>query len=243
MLLKHFVPLAAIGLSAIACSDDDDDPTGPPGGETQTFTVRIENVSEAGTLDVTRLEGVVPLSPGVYIVHSGPTNPLFTVGQQADEGTERIAEDGNNGPESQLFGPGSSSRGVFSAPGGADNSPMIGPGEFVTFNITAAPGDRLQIETMFAQSNDWFFTFGAEGLALFESDNDPISGDVTSQIVLYDAGTEEDTPPGTGPDQAPVQAAPNTGPTDDDRNIRLASTSGFSIPSVGAVIRVTITPQ
>lgn len=241
MIMPRVASLAAIAFLAIACDDDDDDITNPP-DDTRTFTVRIENVSENGTLDVTRLNGVVPLSPGVYIVHSEATNPLFTVGQQADEGTERIAEDGNNVPESQLFGPGTSSRGVFSAPGGPDNAPLIGPGEFVTFNITASPGDRLQIETMFAQSNDWFYTFGEEGLALFDGD-DPISGDVTSEVVLYDAGTEEDTEPGTGPDQAPVQSAPNTGPTDDDRNIRLASTSGFTIPGTASVIRVTITPQ
>lgn len=235
--LTRIAPLAAAALLMLAC-DDNNDVTSPNGP--RTFTVRIENVSEPGTLNVTRLGGIVPLSPGVYFV-TADANPLFTVGQPADEGTERLAEDGNNVPESQLFASGSNS-GVFSAPGGADNSPMIGPGESATFTITASPGDRLHIETMFAQSNDWFYTFGAEGLALFDGD-DPISGDMTSAIVLYDAGTEEDTPPGTGPDQAPAQAAPNTGPVDDDNLIRLASTSGFTIPSVSSVIKVTITPQ
>ena len=110
----------------------------------------------------------------------------------------------------------------------------------MTFTVTAAGGDRLNFETMFAQSNDWFILFGANGLALFDGTT-PVSGDVTSQVVLYDAGTEEDTAPGVGPDQAPVQPAPNTGPTDDDRNIRVPG--GFAIPPAAAVIRVTVTPQ
>ncbi len=75
--------------------------------------------------------------------------------------------------------------------------------------------------------------------------NSPISGNVTAQLVLYDAGTEEDTAPGTGPNQKPVQSptATNFGPPDPNRSVRLASFPGVSIPAASAVIRVTITPQ
>jgi hypothetical protein len=62
--------------------------------------------------------------------------------------------------------------------------------------------------------------------------------------VLYDAGTEEDTAPGTGPNQATSQTTPNTGPADDNTAIRLASTNTtFTIPATTAVIKITITPQ
>ncbi|MGH7718660.1 MAG: spondin domain-containing protein, partial [Gemmatimonadaceae bacterium] len=113
-----------------------------------------------------------------------------------------------------------------------------------TFTVTASPGERLQFETMFVQSNDWFYAFGGGGLALFNGDT-PVSGDVTAQVVLYDAGTEEDTAPGTGPNQKPAQdpVAMNVGPADDNLAVRLASTSGFTIPATASVIRVTVTPQ
>jgi hypothetical protein len=228
--------LLVLALGLAAC-DDDGNGTGPT--ESRAFTVRIENVSAPGTIASSRLGGVVPLSPGVFAVYRG-ANPLFTVGSAADQGTERIAEDGDNAAEAAALGSSSGVRGSFASPGGVDGLPTLGPGEFVTFTIAATRDDRLNFETMFAQSNDWFYSFGANGLALFDGDT-PVSGDVTSQVVLYDAGTEEDTAPGTGPDQAPVQPAPNTGPTDDDRSIRVPG--GFSIPPAAAVIRVTLTPQ
>jgi len=70
----------------------------------------------------------------------------------------------------------------------------------------------------------------------------PVTGDVTSALKLYDAGTEADTPPGTGPDQKPVQATDNQGPTE-----RVVITGAsvrhptFTIPATNAVIKVTIT--
>jgi hypothetical protein len=238
MLLDNRLAVAAVlALGAVACGDDDD-PITPPLNQETTFTVLIENVSTADLLPTARANGTVPLSPGVWIVYDG-TNPLFTVGSEADEGTEAIAEDGNNAPEAAAFIVGAT-QGTFEAPGGSDPSPILGAGESVTFTITASPGDRLQIETMFAQSNDWFYGLGDNGLALFTG-NTPISGDVTSSVVLYDAGTEEDEEPGLGTNQAPAQAGPNTGPTDDDPLIRVAS--GFTIPPAASVIRITITPQ
>jgi hypothetical protein len=237
--LRSVAAILVLALGAVACDDNNDDnETGPT--EARPFTVRIENVSTPGTIASTRLNGVVPLSPGVFAVYRD-ANPLFTVGASADAGTERIAEDGDNGAEGTAIGQVAGlQQGSFASPGGADGMPTLGPGESVTFTISAAGGDRLNFETMFAQSNDWFYSLGADGLRLFNGDT-PVSGDVTSQVVLYDAGTEEDTAPGVGPDQAPVQAAPNTGPTDNDRNIRVPS--GFTIPPAASVIRVTITPQ
>lgn len=239
--------VAAVGaMGAIACDDDDDD-TGPAGPTTTTFTVLIENVSTNGTLAVTRLNGVVPLSPGVYAVYNG-LNPIFTIGDdsaRASESLERLAEDGDNSLEAaRLAGLTFVESGTFDAPGGPDNTPLIHPGESATFTITAAPGDRLQIATMFAQSNDWFFAFGGAGLDLFTGGT-PVSGDVTGSMILLDAGTEADEPPGEGADQAPAQAAPNTGAADPDSTIRIVSsdtTLAAPPPPVASVIRVTITP-
>ena len=191
---------------------------GGTGDQATEFTVHVENVSEPGTIDSDRANGVVPLSPGVYAVFQGE-NPLFTLGERADNGTERIAEDGFPMREAEMVDDAAnvSESGIFASEGGPDNGPAIFPGESAMFTIEAHPGDHLQIETMFVQSNDWFYAFEGEGLPLFY-EGEPTSGDVTSHLALYDAGTEEDTAPGTGPDQKPAQKpqATNVGPPDDN---------------------------
>lgn len=214
----------------------------PPVGQATRFRIEITNTSGPGTVPTDRADGVVALAPGAYAVYRGISNPLFTVGSQADVGTERLAEDGD--PETKVSAANDVSgvldAATFGAPGGADG-PAIVPGETGTFTITASPGDRLQLMTMFVQSNDWFYALGGDGLALFDG-NTPVSGDMTSRVVLYDAGTEADTAPGTGEFQAPVQSGPNTGPTDPNANVRLASESGFTIPATTSVVRIVITP-
>lgn len=218
--------------------------------EGTTFNVTVEAVSQPGTLETDRAMGAVPLSPGVYAVFTG-ANPMFTVGQQANAGIERIAEDGFPGPPLPA---GSASTmvanaanvkasGVFQSPGGP-LGPALEPGSKASFTVTASPGDLLQIATMFVQSNDWFYAFQGAGLPLFNG-SAPAGGDVTSRLVVYDAGTEADTPPGTGPNQKPAQdpMAMNVGPADPNNRIRPASEDGFPIPPAAAVIRVTVTPQ
>ncbi|WP_416208525.1 spondin domain-containing protein [Fodinibius sp.] len=51
---------------------------------------------------------------------------------------------------------------------------------------------------MFVQSNDLFFSFDSEGIALFDENGNPVSGDITDRIMLWDAGTETDEEPGVG---------------------------------------------
>ena len=68
-----------------------------------------------------------------------------------------------------------------------------------------------------------------------------MSGDVTDQIMLWDAGTEENQEPGVGNNQVQRQSAPNTGPADPDKTVRLVNDS-FTYPPVNGVIRVTINP-
>lgn len=215
-----------------------------------TFMVRIENVSEPKTVDTERAAGTVPLSPGVYGVYAGHSGAkvFFAEGKPADEGTERIAEDGFPMKEAEQVSSSSAvmMSGTFDSPGGPDDGPAIFAGEHTTFTIKAKPGDHLQFETMFVQSNDWFYAFGNKGLSLFD-DEKPISGDVTAYVVLYDAGTEEDTAPGTGSNQKPVQdpMATNVGPDDSVNQVEEAGERhpDFTIPSAASVIKVTVTPQ
>jgi hypothetical protein len=96
---------------------------------------------------------------------------------------------------------------------------------------------------MFGQSNDLFYAPKEEGIALFDASGKPVAGDITSQILLWDAGTEVNEEPGLGPNQAPLQPAPNTGPAEHGvvRPINEVK-DGFHYPTVAEVLRVTITP-
>lgn len=230
---------AALAITVASCKKDDV-------LDTKTFKVLIENVSKPNTLPTDRANGTVPLSHGVYMVFR-TGNPAFITGQPADVGTERIAEDGFTTEKTNMLNNilGLDDHGEFVAPGGPDNGPALFAGESSMFFISARQGDKLQIISMFVQSNDWFYSFGAGGLPLFDGSS-PISGNVTSKLVLYDAGTEADTAPGTGPNQKPVQAplAMNVGPSDAVNTIQVAQQrhTQFTIPATASVIRVTITP-
>jgi hypothetical protein len=94
---------------------------------------------------------------------------------------------------------------------------------------------------MLVQSNDFFYAPNEWGIALYDADGTPRSGDVTDSVHLWDAGTEADEMPGVGPNQAPRQAAANRGPVDSNRMVRRAHDNYGFIPAVNAVIRVTLT--
>jgi hypothetical protein len=232
----------------------------------------IDTPADAGLADaVAGLKGlIVPLSPPVYAVHSDGFQP-FTIGEPAGEGIETVAEDGF--PASSLGGmnlPPTPERalvdilmgeeavslvGAAPAPGG--NVPALEPapggeGETVTFTLEAVPGDRFSLATMFVQSNDYFYGFSPEGVALFDGSETPTSGDLTDQVVLYDAGTEVDEEPGVGPTQKPRQAPTATDVGEDENGVIEAvieageesgTNDGFAYPPTAQTIRVTITPQ
>lgn len=109
------------------------------------------------------------------------------------------------------------------------------------FTVTAPPGSRLSLATMLVQSNDLFYAPGEEGIALFEADGTPRTGDVTSALGLWDAGTEVNQAPGAGPDQAPRQSGPDTG-ADEEGAVELVD-DAFEYPAVESVLGVSITPM
>jgi hypothetical protein len=131
--------------------------------------------------------------------------------------------------------------GAFDTPVGMSAPAPIGPGEAYEFEFSAAPGSALSFATMFVQSNDWFYAPDGAGIALWDGDMQ-VSGDVTDQLLLWDAGTEEDEEPGLGADQAPRQAGPGTGAADDDDTVREAVDDWGNVPDATDVLAVTITP-
>jgi hypothetical protein len=212
----------------------------------ETFTVRVENVSAGNILKLSNGKtSAVAVAPVLYVIHTN-RGPLFTSGKpDRGKGLQALAEDGPPGPlaESLKGQPGIVRVGFTDTPVGTDRPGDIWPGQAYEFKVTAKPGERLTIAAMFAQSNDLFYAPREEGIALFDSRGKPIRGDVTSQILLWDAGTEVNEEPGLGPNTAPLQPAPHTGRPEHGVVQPISKVKdGFHYPSVGEVLRVTIAP-
>ena len=137
-----------------------------------------------------------------------------------------------------------SQSGIFNTPVGAASPGPAMPGNAYEFSFFAGKGSYLSFATMFVQSNDLFYAPDDEGIALYNMDGTPISGDITDQVDLWDAGTEVNQEPGVGADQAPRQAAGNTG-ADENGTVELITNvvDGFTYPADNEVIKVTITPE
>jgi hypothetical protein len=187
----------------------------------------------------------VGLSPGAFIIHDGMhTAPVFTSGQaDRGEGLERQAEDGNPVPLSEgLAGMMFKQVGVFNTPVDAMEPGALMPGQAFEFTFSATPGDYLTFTEMFGQSNDLFFAPDENGIALFGANGNPINGTFTGAVQLWDAGTEVNQEPFVGADQAPRQAAPDTGEAEMGVVTPIyAVNDGFTYPSVFASLKLTIT--
>jgi hypothetical protein len=212
--------LAAAALAAPALAGTSD--------QAVTFKITIANVSKNDTLQVPGGAATkAPIAPGVYVVSPEATT-VFAPGKPVGtDGLEALAEDGNS--EALLK--------ALQAKYG-DKADMFAPG--LEFEVKAKPGDRLSFATMFVQSNDKFYGPADGGIALFDANGKPVSGDLTSMVRLYDAGTEKDELPGAGPNQAPRQKGMNQGPSESGP-VRPAD-DGFTYPSVDSVIKLTVTP-
>ena len=149
-----------------------------------------------------------------------------------------LAEDGDPATLASNIMNGS---GVFNTPDGASQPGPLLAGNSYSFSFTASPGEYLSFASMFVQSNDLFYAPAGMGITLFEADGQPVTGAVTSQILLWDAGTEVNEMPGVGLNQAPRQSGPNVG-LDENGTVRLVN-DGFSYPATSEVIEVSVFVQ
>lgn len=189
----------------------------------------------------------VGLSPGVFVIHSAEqTAPFFTTGEvDRGQGLEAQAEDGSPAALSEaLMGMDFKQVGVFNTPVGATDPGALKPGDAYEFTFTAVPGDRLSFVEMFGQSNDLVFATDEYGIALFGGNGNPIGGTFSGAIQIWHVGTEVNQEPFVGADQAPRQAAPNTG---ESESLPVQSIDwvddGFTYPSALSSIKVTITNE
>lgn len=203
------------------------------------FVLRIENISTPETVTNSTGSEFVPLSPGVFAVYEGE-NPLFVTGAAATPGIERIAEDGAEVQAARELAAHRrvAESGRFEQPQSAPGRQALGPGDAYEIRFRGAPGEKLTFATMFGISNDLFY--GPAGIALFDATGRPQSGDYTGEVGLWDAGTEVNEEPGTGPNQ-PENSPANTGPDENGVVRAIADVDdGYDYPPVNAVLRVTL---
>ncbi len=182
-----------------------------------------------------------PFAPGVWAVHDSD-GPIFTAGS-ADygDGLEGLAEDGDPSTLASTLASaaGLTSSGSFSIPAGESMAGPLLPGASYEFTIEAVPGDMLSFATMLVHSNDLFVAPGANGLMLFDGNSIALTGDITSQLTLWDAGTEVNEEPGVGANQ-PARGGAATGTM--EMGTVMAVADGFTYPALSDMIMVTITP-
>jgi hypothetical protein len=183
-----------------------------------------------------------PISPGVFLV-SATGHTLFAVGSpDSGQGLERIAEEGNIMPLFETMKGHVTAQemlGTFNTPEGASSAGPARPGNAYSFEVQARPGDKLSFVTMYGMSNDWFFGTEPKGIDLFDAAGMPLTGDFSTSLHLYDAGTELSEEAGIGPNTGPQQAAPNTGLIDTDNKIREVASSVYATP-VASHLKLTI---
>ena len=112
------------------------------------------------------------------------------------------------------------------------------PGEQTLVTLPVLPGARFSFALMFVESNDLFYAPDENGIALMGADG-IVSGDLTDQVYLWDAGTELNEEPGLGPNQPMRQGEADTGPPDDDENVRMVDDE-CTYPAVSDVLNVSV---
>ena len=224
MFWKSLLTTALVSMTLLsACATDTPVAASKLHGDDEVFafTVQVQNTSNSTAI-------ASPLAPMAWAVY-GSDQGLFSVGQKASAGLQTLAEDG--GPDGLLAEITAMAKGHIDGP--------IAPGETKSFTFEAKPGQFLSFASMWVQSNDVIVAPQGGRLALFDGRNEPFTGNAT--LVFYDAGTEVNQMPGSGADQAPRQAGPNTGAAE-DVNIQVLGerNDGFTYPAVGESVRVTI---
>jgi hypothetical protein len=212
-------------------------------GEAAKFSIRIENITKPDAFTASNgSKWSLAFSPGTAVVHTGNA-PIFSSGQKdRGKGLEAQSEDGDPTKLAQQLKNTKSvkSVAVYNTPVGAKGPGPITPGAAYETTVSAVPGDKLSMTSMMGQSNDWFYAPAESGIDLFK-DGKAISGDISGQLMLWDAGTEVDQEAGIGSDQGPRQKGPNTGKAENGVVRQVQNGKAYAI---GAnVLRVTIKPM
>jgi len=198
------------------------------------FRLRIENRSD-------QTPTPTALSPVVWALHDA-TDPFFTEGQ-ADRGAglEGLAEDGEARPfEASLN---TTDHGVIDTPAGAAMAGPLTPGEAYEMDILVSTmgAPKLSIATMVVESNDVILAPSGAGIELVDGTGQPLTdSDVTSQLFLWDVGTETNEAPRQGPNQPARQSQPNTGAA--EGLVREFDAATHALPLPSSLLTVEVVP-
>lgn len=230
--------LLVLALALSACTAD----PGP-----YRFTLTLTNVSAPGALVDSQGEAHdIAFAPGVLVVHPEGFR-LFQPGQVLNrEGMEPLVEDGNNEPlASALAGEPDVQLVSFQDLDDDYNAAPLAPGVSVTRGIIGHLGDAVSLVAMFGPSNDVFAALPDEGVPLFDERRDPLDGDISVALDLWDAGTEVNEELALGPNQPANQAAPGDGEVEGGVVVLVDGTdaSGFSYPDVGSMLTLTVSAE
>jgi hypothetical protein len=80
---------------------------------------------------------------------------------------------------------------------GTGSPALILPGQSTTISFSAAKGEALSFATMYGWSNDLFFAPANPGIQVYDANGNPIEGDVSDQVRLWDNGTRVNQKPGS----------------------------------------------
>jgi hypothetical protein len=79
---------------------------------------------------------------------------------------------------------------------GTGSPALIQPGQSTSIQFSAAKGEAISFATMYGWSNDLFFAPANPGIQVYDANGNPIEGDVSAQVKLWDNGTRINQAPG-----------------------------------------------
>ena len=189
-----------------------------------TDIAQMGNISKMMTKLTANTGIMTGLSPALVVIYRGDKNPVYEVGKtDTGMGLKEISQFGNVTKLQNSLMALPNVKGVFVA----GNAP-VAPGNKISTNFTADPGDKIAYVTMFGFSNDWFY-------ANEQSIEAGTKGDLTSKTALFDSGTGIDQYPGAGNHQALFGGTPQS-------ESKAISKVGivYPVPAVQNVIKVTV---
>ena len=207
----------------------------------------LEALAEDGSavelMEVVSMDTGPPMTfaPGVWAAHTAD-RPLFAAGEpDRGAGLEELAEDGNPVVLAASLARASVvTGGTFAEPVGSDEPGLLRPGQKYEFTVAAKAGARLSLASMLHESNDLFVAPGEGGIPLW-ADGQPVDGDLTDSLKIWDAGTEVSAAPGYSHNQAARQARPGAG--EEEGGVVRPCRGGWCGPGAAAdYLRLTVRP-
>ncbi len=184
------------------------------------ITITLQNVAEERGLIVTNLSELV------WMTHDG-TARIFEEGEPApDNGLEVFAEDGD--PRALALSiasqPGAGRAGIADHPLGTDRVGLLQPDDRIEIVVTAdAAHPFFEVATMVTSTNDAFVATAPGAVRLVGEEGAPlpaaeIEAVLVRSLVVWDAGSEANEVPGSGPHAG--LGAPGAGDPDPDPRVR-----------------------